>query len=132
MNSSSRKAVPGRPEIEIGNAPDFLLKILDGVHFDFDYTFIRPEAKPIIREIVDDVNEDAQRQGVEHPEVDIPEIWRGTLDTLNRQGRLDGEIAAADSPTDNRPSDPESERVAAAMRRLQQLTRRPRTQGLER
>lgn len=36
-------------------------RILDGVHFDFDYTFVRPEAKPIIREIVDDVNRDAQR-----------------------------------------------------------------------
>lgn len=37
-------------------------RILDGVHFDFDYTFIRPEAKAIIREIVDDINEDAERR----------------------------------------------------------------------
>ncbi len=37
-------------------------RILDGVHFDFDYTFIRPEAKPIIREIVDDINRDSERQ----------------------------------------------------------------------
>ena len=37
-------------------------RVLDGVHFDFDFTFIRPEAKPLIREIVDDVNRDAQRQ----------------------------------------------------------------------
>lgn len=37
-------------------------RILDGVHFDFDYTFIRPEAKPIIREITDDINRDAERK----------------------------------------------------------------------
>ena len=27
--------------------------ILDGVHFDFDYCFVRPEGKPIIQEIVE-------------------------------------------------------------------------------
>jgi hypothetical protein len=36
-------------------------RILDGVHFDHDFTFVRPEAKPIIREIVDDVNRDTER-----------------------------------------------------------------------
>jgi hypothetical protein len=35
-------------------------RVLDGVHFDFDFTFVRPEAKPIIREIVDDVNRDTR------------------------------------------------------------------------
>lgn len=37
-------------------------KILDGVHFDFDFSFIRPEAKEIIRELVDGINQDAERQ----------------------------------------------------------------------
>jgi hypothetical protein len=37
-------------------------RILDGVHFDFDYTFVRPEAKPVIREIVDDINRDSERK----------------------------------------------------------------------
>src|SRR5436853_4669383 len=37
-------------------------RVLDGVHFDFDFSFIRPEAKPVIREIVDDVNGDPERQ----------------------------------------------------------------------
>jgi len=37
-------------------------RVLDGVHFDFDFSFIRPEAKPIIREIVDDINGDPERQ----------------------------------------------------------------------
>jgi|GEM_PF-7098486 len=37
-------------------------RVLDGVHFDFDFTFVRPEAKPIIREIVDDINRDAERR----------------------------------------------------------------------
>jgi hypothetical protein len=37
-------------------------RILDGVHFDHDFTFVRPEAKPIIREIVDDINSDQERQ----------------------------------------------------------------------
>ncbi|HWQ15630.1 MAG TPA: OmpA family protein [Roseiflexaceae bacterium] len=36
-------------------------RILDGVHFDHDFTFVRPEAKPIIREIVDDINRDQER-----------------------------------------------------------------------
>jgi hypothetical protein len=35
--------------------------ILDGVHFDFDYTFVRPEAKPIIHEIADHINGDPDR-----------------------------------------------------------------------
>jgi conjugative relaxase-like TrwC/TraI family protein len=51
---------------------------------------------------------------------------------VNQTHDLDRDIAATDSPTDIRASDPESERVAAAVRRLQQLKRRPRTQGLER
>ena len=37
-------------------------RILDGVHFDFDYTFVRPEAKPIIREIADAINGDPERR----------------------------------------------------------------------
>lgn len=37
-------------------------RVLDGVHFDFDFSFIRPEAKPVIREIVDDINGDPERQ----------------------------------------------------------------------
>jgi len=37
-------------------------RILDGVHFDHDFTFVRPEAKPILREIVDDINRDSERQ----------------------------------------------------------------------
>ena len=37
-------------------------RILDGVHFDHDFTFVRPEAKPILREIVDDINRDSARQ----------------------------------------------------------------------
>lgn len=37
-------------------------RILDGVHFDFDFSFVRPEAKPIIREIVDGINGDPARQ----------------------------------------------------------------------
>ncbi len=35
--------------------------VLDGVHFDFDYTFVRPEAKTIIRELVDEINRDTAR-----------------------------------------------------------------------
>ena len=66
----------------------------------------------------------------------------GQVSAIERRRQLRGlvsqtqdserDIVDIESPKDIRPSDPETERVAAAIRRLQQLARRPRTQGLDR
>jgi hypothetical protein len=37
-------------------------RILDGVHFDFDFSMLRPEGKPVVREIADAITADTARQ----------------------------------------------------------------------
>jgi putative hydrolase of the HAD superfamily len=47
----------------------------------------------LLRQWIDASHEASRRRGVAWPEVDIREIWRGVLETLKREGLLQGEVA---------------------------------------